>query len=313
MKTFDMINNLNIQGEVLADVPMKSMTTMRVGGRADCVVHAACEEDVQSVVCFCRTHDVPLTVVGRGSNLIVRDGGLRGVVLHLGKTFAQIRADGCVLTAQAGASMGALARTAQEYGLTGLEFAEGIPGSVGGGVYMNAGAYGGEMSQTLQSVRVLTQAGEIAVLDAAALEMRYRHTTLMETGGIVLEAVFALQQDDPSAIAARMADYAQRRREKQPLQYPSAGSFFKRPEGYFAGKLIQDAGLKGASVGGAQISELHAGFMINRGDATALDILNLMQKVQREVQQQFGVKLEAEVRIIGEDASEADAGSVGEE
>ena len=301
MNAFELMNSLGLEGRVEAAIPMRELTTMRVGGAADCVVHAAGEQDIVNVMRACRENAVPLTLVGRGSNLVVRDGGLRGVVLHLGSAFADVAAEGNRVTAQAGASMGALARAAQRSGLAGLEFAEGIPGSVGGGVYMNAGAYGGEMSQVLECARVLMPTGEIATLDAAALDMRYRHTALMASGGVVLSATFRLQPDDPAQIAARMADYAQRRREKQPLQYASSGSFFKRPEGYFAGKLIQDAGLKGASVGDAQISELHAGFLINRGSATAGDVLALMQRVQHEVEAQFGVKLEPEVRIIGED------------
>ena len=301
MNAFELMNSLGLEGRVEAAIPMRELTTMRVGGAADCVVHAAGEQDIVNVMRACRENAVPLTLVGRGSNLVVRDGGLRGVVLHLGAAFADVTSAGNRVTAQAGASMGALARTAQRSGLAGLEFAEGIPGSVGGGVYMNAGAYGGEMSQVLECARVLMPTGEIATLDAAALDMRYRHTALMASGGVVLSATFRLQPDDPAQIAARMADYSQRRREKQPLQYASSGSFFKRPEGYFAGKLIQDAGLKGASVGDAQISELHAGFLINRGSATAGDVLALMQRVQHEVEAQFGVKLEPEVRIIGED------------
>ena len=301
MNAFELMNSLGLEGRVEAAIPMRELTTMRVGGAADCVVHAAGEQDIVNVMRACRENAVPLTLVGRGSNLVVRDGGLRGVVLHLGAAFADVTSAGNRVTAQAGASMGALARTAQRCSLAGLEFAEGIPGSVGGGVYMNAGAYGGEMSQVLECARVLMPTGEIATLDAAALDMRYRHTALMASGGVVLSATFRLQPDDPAQIAARMADYAQRRREKQPLQYASSGSFFKRPEGYFAGKLIQDAGLKGASVGDAQISELHAGFLINRGSATAGDVLALMQRVQHEVEAQFGVKLEPEVRIIGED------------
>ena len=301
MNAFELMNSLGLEGRVEAAIPMRELTTMRVGGAADCVVHAAGEQDIVNVMRACRENAVPLTLVGRGSNLVVRDGGLRGVVLHLGAAFADVTSAGNRVTAQAGASMGALARAAQRRSLAGLEFAEGIPGSVGGGVYMNAGAYGGEMSQVLECARVLMPTGEIATLDAAALDMRYRHTALMASGGVVLSATFRLQPDDPAQIAARMADYSQRRREKQPLQYASSGSFFKRPEGYFAGKLIQDAGLKGASVGDAQISELHAGFLINRGSATAGDVLALMQRVQHEVEAQFGVKLEPEVRIIGED------------
>lgn len=301
MNILNWIKELQLDGRAEAMTPMKELTTMRVGGAADCVVYVASVEDVCKVTRFCRERNVPLTVVGRGSNLVVRDGGLRGVVLQLGRDFGSITVEAERITAQAGATLGALARNAMEHALEGLEFAEGIPGSVGGGVYMNAGAYGGEMAQVLRSVRVLTQDGEIVRLEKEELDMGYRHTKLMELGCVVLEAEFVLAEGDKDEIASRMADFSQRRREKQPIQYPSAGSFFKRPEGYFAGKLIQDAGLKGAAVGGAQISELHAGFMINIGDATASDVLALMEKVQNEVMAQFGVQLEPEVRIIGED------------
>ena len=294
--------NMQADGRVLTGVEMKELTTMRVGGKADCVVYAGSVEDVRKTVQLCRENGIPLTVVGRGSNLIVRDGGLRGVVLQLGKEFGAVSVEGQTVTAQAGATLGALARAALENGLEGLEFAEGIPGSVGGGVYMNAGAYGGEMAQVLRCVTALDADGSLVTLNKDELDMRYRHTALMEKNCIVLEAVFDLKAGDKEEIAARMADFSQRRREKQPLQYPSSGSFFKRPEGHFAGKLIQDAGLKGATIGGAQISELHAGFMINIGGATAKDILMLMKKVQDEVRAQFDVELEPEVRIIGEDA-----------
>jgi len=296
------INEMQLCGRLETGTLMKELTTMRVGGAADCVVYAKNIEDIKKVVRGCAENGVPLTVVGRGSNLIVRDGGLRGVVLQLGKDFGSIAVEENRITAQAGATLGALSRAALDNGLEGLEFAEGIPGSVGGGVYMNAGAYGGEMAQVLTKVCVLQKDGTVAEMSKEELDMRYRHTKLMELGCVVLEAEFELKQGNKGEIAARMADFAQRRREKQPIQYPSSGSFFKRPEGYFAGKLIQDAGLKGATIGGAQISELHAGFMINIGNATAGDILNLMEKVQNEVMAQFGVQLEPEVRIIGEEA-----------
>lgn len=301
MEALNWLNEMQLDGRVEAGMPMKELTTMRVGGAADCVVFAKSIEDIVKTVKGCKEHDVPLTVVGRGSNLIVRDGGLRGVVLQLGKDFGCIAVEGNRITAQAGATLGALSRAALEHSLEGLEFAEGIPGSVGGGVYMNAGAYGGEMAQVLVCVRVLHKDGSIAQMSKEELEMSYRHTRLMELGCVVLEAEFELKAGNAEEIAARMADFSQRRREKQPIQYPSAGSFFKRPEGHFAGKLIQDAGLKGATVGGAQISQLHAGFMINIGGATAGDVLGLMKQVQEEVMAHFGVQLEPEVRIIGED------------
>ena len=301
MKAMDLIRTLPLKGRVEMDIPMKELTTLRVGGKADCVVFAGSESDVEQLALFCADRDVPLTVVGRGSNLLVRDGGLSGVVLLMGKAFADVRVEKKRVYAQAGATLGAAARAAQQAGLAGLEFAEGIPGSVGGGVRMNAGAYGGEMSGVVERVRVLQKNGEVIWLDKTQMDFGYRHSAVEKSGAVVLEAVFALQPDDREAIAVRMNDYAARRREKQPLTYPSAGSFFKRPEGYFAGKLIEDAGLKGASVGGAQVSEKHAGFLINTGNASAADFLQLKDLVQRTVYEKYGVQLEPEVRILGRD------------
>ena len=292
---------LGILGPIEFDVPMCEKTTMRVGGSADAVVYAAESGDVLKTVAACRARNVPLYVIGRGSNLVVRDGGLRGVVLLLGRDFGKIEVSGDHIFAQAGAALTALSRAARDHSLTGLEFAEGIPGSVGGGVFMNAGAYGGEVKNVLVRAEILMPDGKIRDFSAEELELRYRHSVLMENGGLVLGAEFALQPGNTEQITAQMEELSKKRREKQPLQYPSAGSFFKRPEGYFAGKLIEDAGLKGARVGGAQISELHAGFLINEDRATAAEITALMEKVQTEVQKQFGVRLEPEVRFIGEE------------
>ena len=237
MKAMDLIRTLPLKGRVEMDIPMKELTTLRVGGKADCVVFAGSESDVEQIALFCADRDVPLTVVGRGSNLLVRDGGLSGVVLLMGKAFADVRVEKKRVYAQAGATLGAAARAAQQAGLAGLEFAEGIPGSVGGGVRMNAGAYGGEMSGVVERVRVLQKNGEVIWLDKTQMDFGYRHSAVEKSGAVVLEAVFALQPDDREAIAVRMNDYAARRREKQPLTYPSAGSFFKRPEGYFDTKI----------------------------------------------------------------------------
>lgn len=287
--------------KLTAGAEMARYTTFRLGGPADLLAEPGSADEAAQTLAMARESGVPVTVIGNGSNLLVLDGGIRGLTVRIGRAMSALTFSGTELTAEAGAMMSAAAARAAAQGLAGLVFAGGIPGTVGGGVYMNAGAYGGEMSQVLESARILKASGDVAQVSATELDMRYRHTSLMDQGGVVLSAIFLLKPDEPERIAARMADYSQRRREKQPLQYPSSGSFFKRPEGYFAGKLIQDAGLKGASVGGAQISELHAGFLINRGNATANDVLALMGKVQNEVQARFGVKLEPEVRIIGED------------
>ena len=282
--------------------PMAKHTSFRIGGAAEAMAFPKNREELAQLMKVSGLLDIKPAILGAGTNVLAPDEGLRGLTICLKDALDGMeRVDDTRIRVMAGVTMTRAAMFAAGLGLSGLEFAHGIPGSVGGGVYMNAGAYGGEMSQVLECARVLMPTGEIATLDAAALDMRYRHTALMASGGVVLSATFRLQPDDPAQIAARMADYAQRRREKQPLQYASSGSFFKRPEGYFAGKLIQDAGLKGASVGDVQISELHAGFLINRGSATAGDVLALMQRVQHEVEAQFGVKLEPEVRIIGED------------
>ncbi|MBE5783690.1 MAG: UDP-N-acetylmuramate dehydrogenase [Clostridiales bacterium] len=284
----------NIQRDILLD----RYTTLRVGGPADYFAEPENEEMILALLQAAKETDTPVLLLGNGSNLLVKDGGVRGLVIRLGKKFSgiQVREDG--LYAQAGALMSALSKAALEAGFTGLEFSQGIPGTVGGGAYMNAGAYGGEMSQVISSLRVLKD-GRIQEISASQMEFGYRHTRAMAEGWLILGASFHLEKGDPQIIEARMADFAARRKEKQPLEYPSAGSFFKRPAGYFAGALIEQSQLKGVSVGGAQVSEKHAGFLINRGDATAKDFLDLMALVQETVMKNFGVKLENEVRILG--------------
>ncbi len=287
---------------VSCDEPMARHTTLRIGGPADLFVEPSGTAEVAAVVRACRMAECPLTVVGNGSNLLVRDGGIRGVVLHLGMRFAGCYAEGTALTAQAGLMMSALARKAASAGLAGLAFAEGIPGTVGGGAAMNAGAYGGEMAQVVDRVTAVDGEGYLVELGRDALDYRYRHSALLSGGLIATEVRFALTNGDPADIQAEMRDIAMRRREKQPLQYPSAGSTFKRPQGHFAAQLIDEAGLKGLTIGGAQVSALHAGFVINIGGATAQDVLTLMAEIQRHVMQRAGVMLEPEVRILGEDA-----------
>jgi len=288
-------------GSVRRDVGLDAYTTLRVGGKADYFAEPENEAQLCALLTAAGETDTPVLLMGNGSNLLVRDGGFRGLAIRLGRAFAQIHVDKEKITAQAGALLSQLARAARDAELTGLEFAQGIPGTVGGGVYMNAGAYGGELGPLIEKARVLTKDG---VRDVAGAEMAfsYRHSRAMEEQWIVLSAVFSLKKGDAEAIDAAMRDFAARRKEKQPLEYPSAGSFFKRPAGYFAGKLIEDAGLKGLRIGGAQVSEKHAGFLINRGGATAADFLALKDRVQREVYARFGVMLEPEVRIVGEDA-----------
>ena len=283
------------------NVSLAKYTTMRVGGPADYFVEPRDEKTLICVLRAARECGVPLLLMGNGSNLLVRDGGFRGVAVRLGKGFSVISATESGLYAQSGALLSALARTAADESFTGLEFAQGIPGTVGGGVYMNAGAYGGELAQAVESVRAL-RGEEIVSIPGEEMAFGYRHSRAMEENLIVLGASFRLQKGDPAAIEAAMRDFAARRRDKQPLEYPSCGSFFKRPQGHFAGALIEQAGLKGTRVGGAQVSEKHAGFLINTGGASARDVLSLMALVQRTVETRFQVRLEPEVRIVGEDA-----------
>lgn len=286
--------------QLLVNEPMSGHTTFRVGGPADLLAMPAREEQLLFALSAARECGVPTLVIGNGSNLLVRDGGIRGLVIQLGERFADIRTEGTRLTARAGAPLSRVASAAQAAGLSGLEFASGIPGTLGGGCAMNAGAYGGQLSDALDWARVLLN-GRVETLNNAEMEMGYRSTRPLREGGIVLEASFLLKQDDGEAILSRMKDLNARRREKQPLNYPSAGSTFKRPEGYFAGALIEQAGLKGRRVGGAAVSEKHAGFIVNLGGATAQDILQLMAVVREEVLKRSGVTLEPEVRVVGED------------
>ena len=285
--------------QLLENEPMSKHTTFRVGGPAELMFFPKSAEEVTAALTVAKTVGVQAMSIGNGSNLVVRDGGIRGLVIVLGERFADIRVDGTRLLAEAGASLAKVAATAQENGLAGLEFASGIPGTLGGGCAMNAGAYDGQISDVLESADVLLN-GEIRTLSREEMRMGYRTTLPLTEGGIVLRAAFALKKDDPEAILARMKDYNARRREKQPLNLPSAGSVFKRPEGHFAGALIEQCGLKGRRVGGAQVSEKHAGFIVNTGGASAADIIGLIALIQETVFAQTGVRLEPEQRIIGE-------------
>ena len=286
--------------QIFENEPMSRHTTFRVGGPADVMFLPESEEQVVQALSLAREAKIPVIIIGNGSNLVVRDGGIRGLVIALGEGMAAIARVEHTVSALAGASLARVSAYAQASGLSGLEFASGIPGTLGGGCAMNAGAYGGQLSDVLIDARVLLN-GELRTLTAEAMQMGYRTSLPLREGGVVLSARFALTPDDPEAIAARMRDLNARRRDKQPLDRPSAGSTFKRPEGYFAGALIEQAGLKGRRVGGAQVSEKHAGFIVNVGDATAGDILTLIGVVQDEVAARFGVRLETEVRILGED------------
>ena len=286
---------------VRLEEPMKAHTSFRIGGPAELFLTPENAAQLAEAIRILRRHEIPVFILGNGSNLLVRDKGIRGAVVQLSGRMSALETDGTALYAEGGALLSAAAAKAAEAGLTGLEFASGIPGSIGGAVMMNAGAYGGEMKDVLESVDVLTRDLRRETLPVEKIGLSYRHSGLAERGDIVLGVRFRLGQGDPQAIQARMAELAEQRREKQPLQYPSAGSTFKRPEGYFAGKLIQDAGLKGKTIGGAQVSEKHAGFLINTGNATAGEMLELIAFCQRTVEEKFGVRLETEVRIVGEE------------
>ena len=286
-------------GTLLEQELMSRHTSFRIGGPADYFVEPASVDELAGVLSLARQEKVPFFIVGNGSNLLVSDEGFRGMIVHTGGSLRSISVEGDVIYAQAGALLGAVAGAALEAGLTGMEFAAGIPGTLGGAGCMNAGAYGGEMKDILLDAEVLTQDGERLVIPVEELDLSYRHSIIFEKNYIVLAAHIRLSRGDKTQIRNRMNELAGARKEKQPLEYPSAGSTFKRPEGYFAGKLIQDAGLKGYTVGGAQVSEKHSGFVINRGGATAEEVRFLIRQVRSKVKQQFGVELEPEVRMLG--------------
>ena len=280
--------------------PMSLHTTFRIGGPADLFVMPGSIQAVADSIRICKETQTPYAVIGNGSNLLVSDAGYRGVIIQIGRNLNQITGNGEEIRAQAGAMLSVIAKTALLESLTGFEFASGIPGTLGGAVVMNAGAYGGEMKDVLTEVTVLTREGEIRTIPAEKLELGYRTSLAAKNGWIILEAVMKFQKGDAEAIRGRMEELKIQRVTKQPLDLPSAGSTFKRPEGYFAGKLIMDAGLRGFTVGGAQISEKHCGFVVNKGGATAEDVRNLICAVQKKVQEDAGVKLEPEVKFLGE-------------
>ncbi|WP_461213312.1 UDP-N-acetylmuramate dehydrogenase [Lacticaseibacillus sp. GG6-2] len=284
----------------LNNEPLSHYTFTKTGGPADELAFPENVGEVQLLLAYARAKKLPVTIIGNASNLIVKDGGIRGLVIIL-TAMKTITAEGTRVTAEAGARLIDTTEAAYAAGLSGLEFAAGIPGSVGGAVFMNAGAYGGEVCDCLQSATVVTPAGELKTYTNDQLDFSYRHSLVQTNGDVVVAATFALQPGDKAAIRAQMDDLNQRRAAKQPLEYPSCGSVFKRPTGYFVGPLIQKAGLQGRQIGGAQISEKHAGFIVNRGGATATDYLAVIHLVQKVVAEKFGVHLQPEVRIIGED------------
>ncbi len=279
---------------------MAPYTTFQIGGPADVLIEPATKEAFIEAYKILKESGVPVTVIGAGSNLLISDKGIRGAVIRLTKPFSKVEQDGNVLTAETGVSLAKLAAKALSSGLSGLEFASGIPGSLGGAVFMNAGAYGGEMKDVVVETEYLAAGGSVKTVCGEAHQFDYRKSIFSLEGGIVLASKLQLTPGNPETIRATMQELNGRRRDKQPLNYPSAGSFFKRPVGHFAGKLVEDAGLKGTTFGGAQISEKHAGFVINLGGATAEDVCKLMDYVKTKVFEQFGVTLEPEVRMLGE-------------
>ena len=298
---YDKLNNVIAKDSILIDEPMSRHTTFRVGGPADFFVIPKAKEEVRDVIRICKEAGMPYYIIGNVSNLLVSDAGYRGVIVQIYKEMNEVKVEGDLVKAQAGALLSGIAAKALGAELSGFEFASGIPGTIGGACVMNAGAYGGEMKDVLEFVTVLTGEGKIIELGRNELELGYRTSVIAKKGYIVLGAVLKLERGDGEKIKTYMDELKEKRVTKQPLEYPSAGSTFKRPEGYFAGKLIEDAGLRGFQVGGAQVSEKHCGFVINRDHATAADIMELMRQVQIRVKENSGVDLEPEVKRLGDE------------
>lgn len=288
------------EDRVFLDEPMSRHTTFRIGGPADYFLVPGSVEDIRGIMEICKEEEIPYFILGNGSNLLVSDSGYRGAVIQIFRNMSGISVEGETIRASAGALLSGIAAAAKNASLTGFEFAGGIPGTIGGAVVMNAGAYGGEMKDVLTRVTVLDKEGKILELSLEQLQLGYRTSIVKKAGYLVLEAELSLKKGDPEAIGAYMKELSQMRTGKQPLEYPSAGSTFKRPEGYFAGKLIMDSGLRGYRVGGAQVSEKHCGFVINTGGASAADVRKLMDDVTRIVQEKYGVTLEPEVKFLGD-------------
>ncbi len=285
---------------ILLNEPMDKHTTFRIGGKARCFVKISNAGQLSKLVPGLKERGVPYFVLGNGSNLLVGDLGYEGVILQIGSGMNGMALENSNIRAQAGALLSQVAKYAQQKGLAGLEFASGIPGTIGGGIVMNAGAYGGEMKQVVAQVTVMDEKGQVITLEGDSMEFGYRTSIIKSRPLIVLEVLLRLRPGDPEKIQAKMEELAQQRKAKQPLEFASAGSTFKRPQGYFAGKLIMDAGLKGYSVGDARVSEKHCGFVVNTGRASAADVMEVIQKVQKKVKEDTGVSLEPEVILLGD-------------
>ncbi|MBR0365574.1 MAG: UDP-N-acetylmuramate dehydrogenase [Clostridia bacterium] len=289
-----------IAPQLIINEPMSKHTTFKIGGAADMYVSATGTDELLSLIKAAKDTKIPYMIKGNGSNMLVGDGGIRGLVIEIGAGMSDISVNGNIVTAGAGALLSKVASEAARASLTGFEPLSGIPGTLGGGLYMNAGAYGGEMKQVVKTVTYTDDNGNIKTIRGDECGFGYRSSIFTDGGKYIVSAELELRPGKPEEIRAAMSDYNKRRTEKQPLSYPSAGSVFKRPEGYFAGALIEGAGLKGKRIGGAEVSELHAGFIINVGGATAADVLDLIGYVQKTVKDRYGVELETEVRLIGE-------------
>ena len=300
LKYRDLFEKIYSENEMMIDENMSKHIYFKVGGPADILVSPSSIDQLLETLKICKENNIPYYIIGNGSNLLVKDGGIRGVVIKL-VNLNKIQSRGNFIKAEAGVLLKDVSKRAVENSLTGFEFACGIPGSVGGAVFMNAGAYDGEIKNVIKEAEVIDQNGNLIFLDKEQLELGYRTSKVMKENYVVVSALFQLEEGNEEKIQGRVDELTAKREEKQPLEYPSAGSTFKRPEGYFAGKLIQDAGLKGYSIGGAAVSSKHSGFVINKGGATAKDILDLIAHIQKEVKDQFGVDLYPEVRILGEE------------
>lgn len=290
-----------IHGHVRFDEPMSAHTSFHIGGPADALVIPADLKDLQNVLRIVQEEQVPCAVVGNGSNLLVRDKGIRGIVLKLGNALKNWEQNGDIFVFDSGVSLAQCCRIIGEAGYTGMEFAVGIPGSLGGAVFMNAGAYGGEMKDTVVSVRVMTRSGSVKTLSKEELQFSYRHSSLQASDDIVLEVTLQVQKGDKAAIRAKMDDFSQRRISKQPLDIPSAGSTFKRPEGHFVGQMVEQSGLKGFRIGGAEVSVKHAGFIVNADHATAADVLQLIDYIRNKILEEYKITLIPEVLVLGEE------------
>lgn len=300
-KWFEQLQPIIQAGEMLVDEPLCKYTKTKLGGAADLLVMPGTMDEMEQTVRYAERENVPLLLLGNGSNMVVRDGGVRGIVIHMAK-LNNIQIDGTTVEAEAGAHIIDVSKKTAKKGLTGLEFACGIPGSIGGAMAMNAGAYGGEIKDIIVQATLMTRSGERFILTKDELELGYRKSIIAEKGYYVLSAKFELAYGNQEEIDAKVADLTYQRESKQPLEYPSAGSVFKRPPGYFAGKLIQDSGLQGKGFGGAEVSTKHAGFIVNKSGATASDYIQTIQMVQAEVKRNYGIDLEMEVKIVGEEA-----------